>query len=292
MFKLLQDFAVKEFFPTSRLTQESKGLFLLTSYIQGQVRESQRSHWVRQGWSITTKRGREKVKKKKRKEKDQGRREGGSSKGKVPCALHQEFLFLVHKYLSLEAAHLGWSIGSYEIWSTRKQYAKEVPETDYFTQQKQYLKRTTLRTYSVKAVQQKGLLYAGWRSRCEASVARKVRTIAWAKHQQESCHLTSDNQPLFTSWKFLWWFHTWAILRSFANAKKCQLKDFCEKERYESCSVQRTFTADAFHRRRKREKSTVVMLLPDSHEHLAFEKPTRSVPETWGHMYDVLELRN
>ncbi len=31
--------------------------------------------------------------KKKRKEKDQGRQEGGSSKGKVPCALHQEFLF-------------------------------------------------------------------------------------------------------------------------------------------------------------------------------------------------------
>ncbi len=83
-----------------------------------------------------------------------------------------------------------------------------------------------------------------------------------------------------------------AILRRLANARKCQLKDFCEKERYESCSVQRTFTADTFRRRRKREKSTVVMLLPDSHERLAFEKPTRSVPETWGRMYDVPELRN
>ncbi len=77
-----------------------------------------------------------------------------------------------------------------------------------------------------------------------------------------------------------------------ANARKCQLEDFCERERYESYSVQRTFTADAFRRRRKREKSTVVMLLPDSHKHLAFEKPTPSVPETWGHMYDALELRN
>jgi hypothetical protein len=45
--------------------------------------------------------------KKKRKEKDKGRQEGGSSEGKVPCALHQEFLFLVHKYLGLEAARLG-----------------------------------------------------------------------------------------------------------------------------------------------------------------------------------------
>ncbi len=26
--------------------------------------------------------------------------------GKVPCALHQEFLFLVHEYLGLEAARL------------------------------------------------------------------------------------------------------------------------------------------------------------------------------------------
>jgi hypothetical protein len=41
---------------------------------------------------------------KKRKEKNQGRQEGGSSKGKVPCALHQEFFFLVHEYLGLEAA--------------------------------------------------------------------------------------------------------------------------------------------------------------------------------------------
>ncbi len=43
---------------------------------------------------------------------------------------------------------------------------------------------------------------------------------------------------------------------------------------------------------RKGKSSTVVMLLPDSHERLAFEKPTHSVPETWGRMYDVLELRN
>ncbi len=38
--------------------------------------------------------------------------EGGSSEGKAPSALHQEFLFLVHEYLGLEAACLGWSIGS------------------------------------------------------------------------------------------------------------------------------------------------------------------------------------
>ncbi len=154
---------------------------------------------------------------------------------------------------------------------------------------RKFRKRTTSRSESSTL---KGLLYTEWRSRCEASEARKVQTIAWAKRERESCHMTSDNQPLFTSWKFLLGFHTWAILRSLANAGKCQLEDFCEKERYESCSVPRTFTADAFRRRRKREKSTVVMLLPDdSKKRLAFEKPTRSVPETRGRMYDVLDLR-
>jgi hypothetical protein len=85
---------------------------------------------------------------------------------------------------------------------------------------------------------------------------------------------------------------TWAVLCSLANTRKCQLKDFCEKERYESCSVQRTFTEDAFRKVRKGENLPVVMLLQGSHERLAFEKPTCSVPETWGRMYDVLALSN
>jgi hypothetical protein len=93
------------------------------TYIQGQVRESQGSRWAHQGWSIATrrgrkkvkkrnwsiatKRGREKVKKKKRKEKDQGRQEGGSSEGKVPMPYTKNSFFLVHEYLGLEAAQLG-----------------------------------------------------------------------------------------------------------------------------------------------------------------------------------------
>ncbi len=67
-------------------------------------------------------------------------------KGNVPCILNQEFLFLVHKYWGSEVTRLGWSVGSYETSSTRKPCAKAVPETDSITQQKQYHKRTTLRT--------------------------------------------------------------------------------------------------------------------------------------------------
>ncbi len=52
------------------------------------------------------------------------------------------------------------------------------------------------------------------------------------------------------------------------------------------------FTADAFRKVRKGENLPVVLLLLGTHERLAFKKPTRSVPETWGRMYNVLTLRN
>ncbi len=53
------------------------------------------------------------------------------------------------------------------------------------------------------------------------------------------------------------------------HTRNCQFKDFCEKERYELCSVQRTFAAETFGKRRKRQNSSVVRLLPGSHERLA-----------------------
>jgi hypothetical protein len=56
-------------------------------------------------------------------------------------------------------------------------------------------------------------------------------------------------------------FHNWAVPRSLANARKGELEDFCEKERYESCSVQRTCTPDAFRKVRKGENVPVVLLL-------------------------------
>jgi hypothetical protein len=62
------------------------------SYLQGQWKYGKaKEAVVRQGWSIATRKEHEKVEK--RKEKDQGRREGCSSEGKVPCDLNQEFLF-------------------------------------------------------------------------------------------------------------------------------------------------------------------------------------------------------
>ncbi len=108
-----------------------------------------------------------------------------------------------------------------------------------------FQKRTTLRS---KSSTSKGLLYAGWRSHCELFVARKVRTIALERSVSKKAVSWQATINFYSRVGYPWWFHTWAVLRSLANARKCQLKDFCEK-------------------------------------------PTRSVPETWGRMYNVLALR-
>ncbi len=84
---------------------------------------------------------------KSRKEKDQGRRDGGSSEGKVRCALHQEFLFFGSRVFGFRSGPSRLKYRLLRFFSTRKQCAKEAPEMDYFTQRKQYLKRTTLCTY-------------------------------------------------------------------------------------------------------------------------------------------------
>ncbi len=378
-------FAVEEFFPTIRLTQERENLstdelpprvvqdlplsfflsyeslksrkrriFLPTSYIQGQVRESQGSRWVRQGWSIATRRGREKVKKRKRprkaglspqegyvrtswKEKDQrrlvychkkGTWEKEEKKRKRPRKARR---WLQRRQGSVcptpRITFFGSQVFGLRSGPTRLKYrllrdlvykeamCKGVPEMDYFTQQKQYLKKdyfTQVEDPAAKHCSKEGphyrlgakreeschetcnkchMAWLRWKSCCEVFIARKARTNAL---EQSARKLSFDKRQstFIHELDILWWFHTWALLRSLANARKCQLEDFCEKERYESCSVQRTFTADAFRRRRRRKKLTVVMLLPDSHEHIAFEKPAHSDPETWGRMYDVLALRN
>jgi hypothetical protein len=106
-------------------------------------------------------------------------------------------------------------------------------------------------------------------------VARKARTIALSK-ARGSCHKTSDNQPYSRVWKSLGdsipelYCIAWLGL---GHARKCQFKDFCEKERYESCSAQWTFSPENFGKRRKRENSPIVRLLPGSHERLASRNP-------------------
>ena len=130
---------------------------------------------------------------------------------------------------------------------------------DYLTQRKQYLKRTTLRRLKIplQSIRSKeGLHYRlseGW--------TRKM-----SSNKQQSTFIHELEIP--------WGFQTRAILRSsegLCHARKCWSKDFCEKERYELCSVQRRFTADAFLKVWKGENLPVVMLLPGSHESCFWE---------------------
>jgi hypothetical protein len=107
------------------------------------------------------KRGCEKVKKKKRKEKNQGRQEGGSSKGKIPCALHQEFPFFGSQVFGLRSGPsrlkywlLRDLVYKEAMWEGSSRdgllyAAKAVPKKDYFTH-----------LFSKSSIL-KGLLYAG-----------------------------------------------------------------------------------------------------------------------------------
>jgi hypothetical protein len=101
-------------------------------------------------------------------------------------------------------------------------------------------------------------MHANWQRYVEdpaAKVVRKAYTIALSE-ARGSCHKTSDNQPYSRVWKSLGdsipelYCVAWLGL---GHARKCQFEDFCEEERYESCSVQQMFTPETFGKRRKRE---------------------------------------
>jgi hypothetical protein len=103
-------------------------------------------------------------KKKKRREKDQGRQEGGSSESKVPCALNQEFLFLVHEYLGL---------GSGPTWLKYRLLQDLVYEEAMC--KRMFQKQTTLRS---KSSTLKRTTLRMLKILLQSIVARKVRTIA------------------------------------------------------------------------------------------------------------------
>jgi hypothetical protein len=82
-------------------------------------------------------------------------------------------------------------------------------------------------------------------------IARRARTITLSE-AQGSCHKTSNNQPYSQVWQSLedsipeLYCVAW---RGLGHTRKCQFENFCEKERYESCSVQRTFAPETFGKR-------------------------------------------
>ncbi len=170
--------------------------------------------------------------KEERKRKDQGRQEGGSCKGKVLCALHQEFFFCftsiwVWKRTNLVEVSAPTRLGLQGSHVQRKFRKQTTLRSESSTlkgllyppiKQEQYHKRTTLCRLKIPL----------W-----SVVARKAALLPWS--EAWASKLSSDKQQstFIHELEILWWFHAWAVLRSLANARKCQLKDFCEKERYD-----------------------------------------------------------
>ncbi len=151
-------FAVKFFVP--RVAQDKKAKdFLPMSYMQGQeLQEAKEAvESARAGLSQKRKKKRKTkegglspqegdMKKRKRKRKRPRKARRWLHEGKVSCVLNQEFLFwFTSIWVLRDPSRLKYRLLRH--YYTRKPCAKEVLEMDYFTQRKQYLKRTTLRTY-------------------------------------------------------------------------------------------------------------------------------------------------
>ncbi len=100
-------------------------------------------------------------------------------------------------------------------------------------------------------------------------VARKARTIALSKARG------TQQSTLFRSLEIPWGFHTQAVLRSLAglmSCKKVSVWGFLWVRKVPFAFAKRTFAPETFGKRQKAS---------------CFKKPMCSVPEIWGHMYDV-----
>ncbi len=109
-----------------------------------EVRESQGSRWVRQGWSNPT---RESVRKsgRERKETKEGKKVAPAKATFRVSQTKNSFFW----FTSIGERPILIEVSAPALFFTRKPCAKEVPETDYLKQQKQYLKRNTLRRLKI-----------------------------------------------------------------------------------------------------------------------------------------------
>jgi hypothetical protein len=103
--------------------------------------------------------------------------------------------------------------------------------------------------------------------------------------------MTSDNQPLFTSWRSSGDFLLGLYCVAWLTQESVSSRIFVRKKGMSHISP-----TDVHSRRlpqgSERRKRACSAATTRFHERLAFEKPLRSEPETWGRMYKVPTLRN
>jgi hypothetical protein len=169
----------RRIFSTSCLTQERKKNWVPTSYLQEEdkicrrvffvlrvaqikkvqdflydklltrameVRESRGSLWVCQGWSNVTEESVRKLGREKKETKEGEKVAPAKATFRVSQTKNSFFWFTSIGVLR-DPSRLKYRLLHY--FFTMKPCAKEVSESDYLTQQKQYLKRTTLRRLKI-----------------------------------------------------------------------------------------------------------------------------------------------
>jgi hypothetical protein len=117
--------------------------------------------------------------------------------------------------------------------------------------------------------------HAIWQGYVEDPAAKDF----WSKEGPHYCLSEARGtrqSTLFTSLEIPWGFHTRAVLQSLVgltSRKKVSVWGFLWVRKVSFAFAQRTFAPETFGKRWKAS---------------CFEKPTRSVSEIWGRMYDVL----
>jgi hypothetical protein len=115
-------------------------------------------------------------------------------------------------------------------------------------------------------------------------VARKARTIALSKVQG------SQQSTLFTSLEIPWGFLMQALLCSLAglmSRKKVSVQGFFVSKKGMICICQANVCTGNIRLKAERGKITGSESTTRFPQASCFEKPACSVPEIWGHMYDV-----
>ncbi len=116
-------------------------------------------------------------------------------------------------------------------------------------------------------------------------VARKAHTIVLSKAQG------TQQSTLFTSLEMAWGFHTQAVLHSLArlmSCKKVSVQGFKWVRKVWFAYSPMDVCIRNLQRKAERGKITSGESTTSIPQASCFEKPTRSVPEMWGRMYNVL----
>ncbi len=207
-----------------------------------------RGTWERQEedqgrWSVSTRRGREKEEKKTTKEGGLSPQEGDLEKVQEKKKTMEGEKVAPAKARFRVSSTKNFFFGSrvFGLWETRLIWISAPTRLSLRGSyvRRKFRKWTTLRSESSTL---KGLLYApikreqnhkDYSTQVEdpaANVARNAALLPSSEAWARKLSYDKRQSTFIHEFGILWWFPTWAVLRSLNNARKCQLEDFCDKK--------------------------------------------------------------